>query len=118
MVATTNLKLLGIPFLLANNGQDAVDIYREHYHEIALILMDCMMPVMDGFQAAEAIRAIEAENGYPSSHIIALTASILDDDVKRCFSVGMDDYLPKLFRKEILTEKLEHQLSSKLATSL
>ncbi|GAL06682.1 CheY-like receiver [Photobacterium aphoticum] len=69
--------------------------------------MDCMMPIMDGFEATTEIRKFEHEEKLHETHIIALTASILDDDIQRCFDSGMNDYLPKPFRREVLIEKLE-----------
>ncbi|GAM66502.1 cheY-like receiver [Vibrio sp. JCM 19236] len=58
-VVAVNLKKLGIDYKIANNGAEAVSLYKEYYEKIALILMDCMMPVMDGFEATSTIRAFE-----------------------------------------------------------
>jgi signal transduction histidine kinase/DNA-binding response OmpR family regulator len=96
----------GYTFKFANNGQEAVDMYTANPH-YAAILMDCMMPVMDGFEATENIRRIEQEINSPRRiPIIALTASVIDDDIQRCFDVGMDDYIPKPFKFEMLKEKV------------
>lgn len=51
------------------------------------------MPIMDGFEATTEIRKFEHEEKLHETHIIALTASILDDDIQRCFDSGMNDYL-------------------------
>ncbi|PSW14802.1 hybrid sensor histidine kinase/response regulator [Photobacterium sanctipauli] len=110
-VVCINLKRMGLEYIIANNGQEAVDIYQTEHDAIGLILMDCMMPVMDGFGATEAIREHEASNQLPRKHIIALTASILDDDIQKCFDSGMDDYLPKPFKRDVLLEKLDKQVS-------
>ncbi|MEF1230199.1 response regulator, partial [Vibrio fortis] len=96
----------GYTFEFANNGQEAVDMYTVNPH-YAAILMDCMMPVMDGFEATAHIRRIEQEINSPRRiPIIALTASVIDDDIQRCFDVGMDDYIPKPFKFEMLKEKV------------
>ncbi|MGF1683475.1 ATP-binding protein [Photobacterium minamisatsumaniensis] len=110
-VVCINLKRMGLDYVIANNGQEAIDIYEANHDAIGLILMDCMMPVLDGFGATEAIRKFEGNNQLPRKHIIALTASILDDDIQKCFDSGMDDYLPKPFKRDVLLEKLDKQVS-------
>ncbi|MGF1702228.1 ATP-binding protein [Photobacterium makurazakiensis] len=110
-VVCINLKRMGLDYVIANNGQEAIDIYEANHDAIGLILMDCMMPVLDGFGATEAIRKFESNNQLPRKHIIALTASILDDDIQKCFDSGMDDYLPKPFKRDVLLEKLDKQVS-------
>ncbi|MCQ1059235.1 ATP-binding protein [Photobacterium sp. ZSDE20] len=105
-VASLFLKKAGYQFDIANNGQEAVDKVKDGNRYYA-ILMDCMMPVMDGFTATQAIRELEKETGQPSLHIIALTASVLDDDISKCYEVGMNDYVAKPFKKDTLLEKLE-----------
>ena len=105
-VASINLKMLGIDYKIANNGAEAVELYKRHHAEILVVLMDCMMPVMDGFDATKAIRQLEKNENMTLTTIIALTASILDDDIQKCFDSGMDDYLPKPFRREVLQEKI------------
>lgn len=96
----------GFEFEFANNGQEAVDMFTANPH-YAAILMDCMMPVMDGFEATGNIRRVEkATNATRRIPIIALTASVIDDDIQKCFDVGMDDYVPKPFKFEMLKEKV------------
>ncbi|KFA97163.1 hybrid sensor histidine kinase/response regulator [Vibrio sp. ER1A] len=107
-----NLKKLSISFVIANNGQEAVEIYQRDYSSIGLILMDCMMPVLDGFEATKAIREFEAKKALKQTHIIALTASVLDDDIQKCYQSGMDDYLPKPFKREVLMEKLDSKFQA------
>ncbi|MDO6499946.1 ATP-binding protein [Photobacterium sanguinicancri] len=106
-VVSINLKKLGYHYEIANNGAEALEIFKQHHQKTALILMDCMMPIMDGFEATHQIRDFERQQQLSETHIIALTASILDDDIQRCFDSGMNDYLPKPFRREVLIEKLE-----------
>ncbi|MEZ9566081.1 response regulator [Vibrio artabrorum] len=96
----------GFEFEFANNGQEAIDMFTAN-PDYAAILMDCMMPVMDGFDATSNIRRIEKETGATRRvPIIALTASVIDDDIQKCFDVGMDDYVPKPFKFETLKEKI------------
>jgi signal transduction histidine kinase len=111
-IVSLNLKKFSIDFVIANNGQEAVDLYQEQHDSIGLILMDCMMPVLDGFEATKAIRDYEKSEGIKQTHIIALTASVLDDDIKRCYESGMDDYLPKPFKRDILMEKLDARIQA------
>ena len=67
-----------------------------------LILMDCLMPEMDGYDATLAIRQIEHENGTERVPIIALTANAMQGERERCLNVGMDDFLSKPFDKNDL----------------
>jgi signal transduction histidine kinase/CheY-like chemotaxis protein len=79
----------------AENGALAVAACERTQYD--LVLMDCMMPVMDGYQACLALRASEARLGRAATPVIALTAGSLDDDRARCRDAGMDDYLAKPF---------------------
>ena len=80
---------------IAENGELALAaLAREHYD---LVLMDCMMPVMDGYQACRAMREKEARLALPRTPVIALTAGATDDDRLQCEQAGMDDYLSKPF---------------------
>lgn len=112
-VASLLVKQAGFDCIIANNGQEALDFISsgEAFHAI---LMDCMMPVMDGFTATEKIREWEVLHSQPRLPIIALTASVLDQDIERCYQSGMDDYLAKPFKKEALLHKLRSV--SKLAS--
>ncbi|MDY7578224.1 ATP-binding protein [Herbaspirillum sp. RTI4] len=77
------------------NGALALEaIARQHYD---LVLMDCMMPVMDGYEASRRLRLLEAANDSPRLPVIALTASAIAGDRERCIAAGMDDYLIKPF---------------------
>lgn len=107
-IASLHVSKAGYEFDLADDGQQALDMYCAEPDRYALILMDCMMPVMDGFASTKAIRAYEQQNQIEQPiPIIALTASIVDDDIQQCFDVGMDDYVSKPFKAEILREKIQ-----------
>ncbi|WP_413113337.1 response regulator [Thaumasiovibrio sp. DFM-14] len=111
-VAKTVLTRAGLTVLEAENGQIAVDLWLKN--EIDLILMDCMMPVMDGFEATRKIRGIERELEAGSVPIIALTASVLDEDIRACYEAGMDSYVPKPFEIKQLLSKIEEYLTPSL----
>ena len=96
LLAETMLAKLGCQTRVAANGQAAVELFAQGGFDI--VLMDCHMPEMDGYQAAAAIRALEAQNGAPRLPIVALTASVMADERQRCLDAGMDDYLSKPFR--------------------
>lgn len=93
-VAAEMLRRLGCEVVVAGDGQAAVEAALERSFD--LLFMDCDMPVLDGFEAARAIRAGEA----PGHHlpIIAMTAAAFEGDRERCMEAGMDDYLPKPVR--------------------
>jgi len=91
------LKKRGVSTEMVENGLEAV----EHIKAGAcpsLILMDCQMPVMDGFAATEAIRAWEHLNGKPRRPVVALTAGAFEEDRDKCIRSGMDDFLAKPLR--------------------
>lgn len=78
---------------LAQNGREALDLLEQN--EYALVLMDCMMPVLDGYDATSVIRdptSSVRQHGIP---VIALTANAMREDRDKCLAVGMDDYLAK-----------------------
>lgn len=82
----------GWEVLLAENGKAAIDIYQKQ--EFDVIIMDCQMPILDGFKATGTIRQLE-RNSSTHTPIIALTANALEGDRKKCLDAGMDDYLTK-----------------------
>ena len=108
-VALHLLGRLGYTVDLAQNGAEAVEmVQRRHYD---LVLMDCQMPIMDGFQATKAIRQLTG----PVSRItiVAVTANALAGERERCLAAGMDDYVPKPVSKETLDQALARWLPSK-----
>ncbi len=105
-VAVAMLETLDCHVDVVNNGKEAVEaIKRAHYD---LVLMDCQMPVMDGFAATAAIRSLEG----PARHIpiVALTAHAIEGDRERCLAAGMDDYLAKPYELAQLRIVLQRRL--------
>jgi CheY-like chemotaxis protein len=99
------LQRMGHTFRLAENGSKAIQAFREEWFDA--VLMDCHMPEMDGCEATEELRAIEAANaGGPRAKIIAMTAAALESERKRGLDAGMDDYLTKPVNFERLQEAL------------
>ncbi|SDD68202.1 ATP-binding protein [Aquimonas voraii] len=92
-VAMRILSLAGLEVDSAENGQEALERLKQGRY--ALVLMDCQMPVMDGYTAARRRRQIEAEAGLPRLPIIAMTANAMIGDREKCLDAGMDDYLTK-----------------------
>jgi len=86
---------------IANNGLEAVEKFRTAEYDV--ILMDIMMPVMDGLEATVKIREVEeSNNACKRTLIIALTANTMDNDRNKCLSYGMDEFMSKPFDIEKL----------------
>jgi CheY-like chemotaxis protein len=108
MIAKRFLRNLGFPHVtLAENGQEAVEALQAGTP--SLVLMDCQMPVMDGYEATRRIRALP-DPDKRTVPIIALTASALKADVDRCMAAGMDDHLSKPYDSKALGAKLARWL--------
>jgi len=97
-VAVGMLKKFKFNISTANNGQEAVEFFQSH--AIDFILMDCQMPVMDGFEATRLIREYEVAQNKKPTPIIALTADISLDAENNCYESGMNDYLAKPLKKD------------------
>ena len=102
LVAKGMLSKLGCEVAVAAHGGEALD-YLER-NAVDLVLMDCNMPIMDGY---EATRRVRQSGRWPSLPIIALTANALPDERERCQAAGMNDYLAKPFRREDLAALLD-----------
>jgi len=98
------LKQFGLSVMLAEDGRRALRWLQDHQPD--LILMDCQMPGMDGFETTRHIRALEAVQARPRVPIVALTANVLPEERQRCVDVGMDDHLPKPFHRDDLAQLL------------
>ena len=99
------LEEMGVDYTIVTNGQEALqEVIKKEY---SLVIMDCLMPVMDGFEAASEICTYKktglVKNDLP---IMALTANAMKGDREKCLKAGMDDYLPKPVRQTELKEKI------------
>ncbi|TXS91289.1 response regulator [Parahaliea maris] len=103
-IATEMLQLLNCAVTIAKNGKEACSLFNKEHFD--LVLMDCQMPVMDGFEATALIREDEARRNLKRTPIIALTAGLSSEDQNKCFSAGMDDYITKPYTLEVLTNCL------------
>ena len=101
-----NLTKMGFNLKMVNNGQEAVDACKNDKYEF--IMMDLMMPIMDGFQATKAIRTIEKQTGN-KSYIIGLTSNVYDSDKDKCLDAGMDEYMPKPFDIDVFIDTLKRK---------
>ena len=102
------LEKLGCKADFARDGLEVLEAWKQGGYDV--ILMDCQMPFMDGFEATREIRLLEARPAAPPprrTYIIALTANALSDERENCLASGMDDYLSKPFRTEGLKEALQ-----------
>lgn len=103
------LQRAGFPIDVVGDGNEAVAAHRESPYD--LILMDCQMPTMDGFEASRHIRKLDG----PQPVIIAVTANALVGERERCLSAGMDDYLSKPFQAEQLVAIVKKWADSRRA---
>lgn len=104
LIAKKMLDLLGYSHYTAGNGQACLDYIQTH--SVDLVLMDCHMPIMDGFEATQALRA----QGFVKP-IVALTANAQESDRQDCLAVGMNDFLSKPFKKNDLESILNRNLA-------
>lgn len=110
LVVTGMLDNLGCTYDIANDGSTALDLASSGTYSI--ILMDCHMPVMDGFEVTRRIRDQEQKQQCPRHPIIAITAGNLEDEKQNCMDAGMDDYLGKPLTQDTLNDMLTKWLSS------
>jgi PAS domain S-box-containing protein len=109
MVASKMLKKMGLICDLAGNGEEALLIMQTASEEIPydLVLMDCQMPILDGFDTTKEIRNGKAGENHLNIPILALTANAMKGDRQKCLDAGMNDYLSKPVDQEKLRIKLE-----------
>jgi len=106
-IMVLSLKKLVHEIAIANNGQEALDLMATTDFDI--VLMDIQMPVMDGLEASMRIRKAE-KNGQTQIPIVAITANALHGDRESCLAAGMNDYISKPFKLEVLLEKMKQHL--------
>jgi len=109
-VIRRQLNRLGYQCELAGDGLEALQLWRSHCY--ALLLTDCHMPEMDGFDLTRAIRSEEAQLPNRHTPIIAITANALKGEAERCLAAGMDDYLTKPLKLKSLQELLQKWMVS------
>ena len=107
-VAKAIIGSLGLRVDIANNGAEALALVAKQAYDV--VLMDCQMPVMDGYRATAAIRAGEADSAKRLP-IVALTANAMEGDRTQCLAAGMDDYLGKPYSRSQLQQVLSRWLA-------
>jgi len=111
VVALANLEKLGLTVTIANDGVEALALLNGS-DAYSLILMDCQMPIMDGYQATACIREGKAGEKYKNIVIIAMTANAMAGDKEKCIQAGMNDYLSKPINIDEVTNILEYHLKT------
>ena len=115
MVISGMLKKLGIRSTLAGNGQMALALLKENHNRFDLVLMDCEMPVLDGYATTRALRSFEQERQLAALPVIALTAHVLQEHQQQAQAAGMNDHIGKPLEFGLLREKLMEFLGAESA---
>lgn len=110
IVAAGTLQKLGYEVVIVDGGVDAVETCRTT--EFDAILMDVMMPDMDGYQATAEIRAVEAKRGGRHVPVIGLSARAMDGDREIALAAGFNDYLTKPLREDELKDALDRWIGA------
>lgn len=113
-VAQRLLTLAGITYESAENGKEALE--KMNAGQFAVVLMDCQMPIMDGYTATRKRREYEAEHGLPRVPIVAMTANAMLGDREKCLDAGMDDYMSKPLNRALLESTLRTWMVTRPAT--
>ncbi|MEQ1739618.1 MAG: response regulator [Methyloglobulus sp.] len=115
-VALLMLQGLGCIVDIAENGLEALKAIGKNTYD--LVFMDCMMPIMDGYQATGEIRRQQNAGELEHFPIIALTANAIEGDREKCLLAGMDDYLSKPFKSESLLQTIKTWVKSPVLTTI
>ena len=113
LVAKSMLENFGANIKIANNGEEAITALKEKSY--SLVFMDCQMPVMDGYEATQAIRKSEADTDAHTI-IVAMTANAMQEDKNKCIQSGMDDFISKPFTQQELLSTLNKWLGGQDTT--
>lgn len=105
---STCLETLGVGYQVCADGRAALEVLRAQ--RVDLVITDCRMPILDGYQLCRAVRRRESEQHLPRLPVIALTASVHAHEIQRCVSAGMDACLAKPLKLAQLREVLEYWL--------
>ena len=106
--ATEPVEKLGLEVFIAENGLESVEFLKDN--QVDLVLMDLQMPVMGGIEATIEIRKLFPERDIP---IIAMTANAMEGHKNQCFEAGMDDYITKPIRFNLIKDLIERTLINK-----
>jgi signal transduction histidine kinase/ActR/RegA family two-component response regulator len=112
LVAEAALERLGLVVQVVTDGHDALNELQQIPGRHDLVLMDCQMPGLDGFEATRRFRAWEQAQGRPRLPVVALTANALEGDRRRSLDAGMDEHLPKPYSLQELHAVLSQYLPS------
>jgi signal transduction histidine kinase/CheY-like chemotaxis protein len=114
LVAQRLIQLSSFDYASAENGEAALELLQQQSFD--MVLMDCQMPVMDGYEATQTWRAIEQSRGLPRLPIIAMTANAMAEDRQKCLDAGMDDYLSKPVDRRLLQQTMLKWLNKESPT--
>lgn len=114
LVAAGNLKRLGYLVEIVDSGFKAVEACTKRSYDA--VLMDIMMPGMDGFEATARIRALDAVRGSQPTPVIGVSARAMEGDREQALAAGLDDYLTKPIRESELTELMGRWAPLRVAT--
>ena len=107
-VFESQLELLGYSAVIVRDGKECLEAWKTGQFDV--VLTDCQMPVMDGFELTKHLRDAEAKEGRPHTPVIAVTANALEGEADRCLAAGMDDYLSKPVTIAALEKILEQHV--------
>ena len=113
LVAVGMLESLNLKVDIAEDGQQVIELLKKHDSAYSAILMDCQMPVMDGFTTTQKIRSGEAGKDICDIPIIAMTANAMQGDREKCLQAGMNDYVAKPINESVIYKTLSHWLLPK-----
>ena len=108
-VAAAILQKQGFMIDIANDGLQALMLFKSNRYDV--VLMDCQMPIMDGFESTRNMRLYEVDNERSRTPIIALTANASEEDRQVCLESGMDDFLVKPMRIDAVIDVFSHYLN-------